>query len=74
MSYGVGQRCGLDLVAVAVTATAPTGHLAWEPPYAVGVALKKKKKTKNSLSVAYFLKFYVNILLLIIFANFYDLA
>ena len=30
-------------VAVAV---APIGPLAWEPPYAVGVALKSKKKQK----------------------------
>ena len=25
-------------------ATAPTGLLAWEPPYAVGAALKRQKK------------------------------
>ena len=28
-------------------AVAPTGPLAWEPPYAVGVALKRKKKKKE---------------------------
>ena len=28
-----------------LVATAPSGPLAWEPPYATGVALKKKKKT-----------------------------
>ena len=28
-------------------ATAPTGPLAWEPPYAVGVALKKNPKKTN---------------------------
>ena len=32
---------------LAVTATAPTGPLAWEPPCAVGVALKRPKKKKN---------------------------
>jgi len=31
-------------VAVAV---APTGPLAWEPPYASGAALEKGKKTKK---------------------------
>ena len=31
-------------------AAAPIGPLAWEPPYAVGVALKRRKrKTKSSL-------------------------
>ena len=28
-------------------AVALTGPLAWEPPYAVGVALKKQKKKKR---------------------------
>ena len=28
-------------------ATAPIGLLAWEPPYAVGMALKKPKKKKK---------------------------
>ena len=31
-------------VAMAVAATALLGPLAWEPPYAVGAALPKKKK------------------------------
>ena len=47
MSCGVGHRCGLDLVLLwlqyRLVATAPIQHLVWEPPYAVGVALKKKK-------------------------------
>ena len=29
-----------------LAAIAPIGPLAWEPPYAVGVALKRTKKTK----------------------------
>ena len=33
--------------AVAVVAAAPIRPLAWEPPYAVGVAQKRKKKKKN---------------------------
>ena len=32
-------------------ATAPIGHLAWEPPYAMGVALEKaKRRTKKSFT------------------------
>ena len=40
-------------------AVAPTGPLAWEPPYAVGVSLRSKKKkkeiaeTKRNLSLSY---------------------
>ena len=54
MSCGVGPRCGLDLVLLwlwpRLAAVAPIRHLAWEPPYAVGAALKKKtiKKKKES--------------------------
>ena len=29
-------------------ATAPIGPLAWEPPYVVGVALKKQKEKKKT--------------------------
>ena len=32
-------------------ATAPIQPLAWEPPYATGAALKKKKKIADSISV-----------------------
>ena len=50
MSCGVGQRPGLDLVLLWLwhrqAVTALIGTLAWEPPYAMGVALKKKKKQK----------------------------
>ena len=52
MSRSVGRRCGLDLALLCLwcrpAAAAPIGPLAWEPPYAAGVALKKsKKKPKN---------------------------
>ena len=53
MSCGIGCRCGLDLVLPWLwcrpVATAPIGPLAWEPPYAMGVAqeIAKKKKPKN---------------------------
>ena len=48
MSCGVGQRCSSDLAWLwlwhRLVATAPIRPLAWEPPYATGVALKKTKK------------------------------
>ena len=51
MSYGVGRRHGLDLALLWLwwrpAATAPIRPLAWEPPYAVSVALEKDKKTKK---------------------------
>ena len=51
MSCGVGHRCGSDLALLWLwcrpAATAPIRLLAWEPPYAMGVALKKDQKKKN---------------------------
>ena len=51
MSCGVGCRRGLDLVLLwlwhRVTAVAPIGPLAWEPPYAVGAAVKRQKDEKK---------------------------
>ena len=51
MSYGVGCRSGSDLALLwlwhKLAATAPTGPLAWEPPYAVGAALEKAKRQKD---------------------------
>ena len=48
MSCGLGCRCGSDPSLLwlwrRLKATAPTGLLAWEPPYATGAALKKQKK------------------------------
>ena len=46
VSCGVGHRRGLDLawLWLWLTATAPIGPLAWEPPYAAGVALENKIK------------------------------
>ena len=47
MSYGVGHRLGLDLALwlwCRLSATALIGLLAWEPPYAVGAALKRPKE------------------------------
>ena len=53
MSCGVGHRRGSDLALLWLwcrpAAMARIGHLAWESPCAVGVALKgqKDKKTKK---------------------------
>ena len=43
MSCGVGHRLSSD----PTVATAPIGPLAWKPPYAEGVALKRQKKKKR---------------------------
>ena len=57
MSCGIGHRCGLDLVLLWLwrrpAATVLIISLAWEPPYAVGVALKgqKTKKKKKGVSL-----------------------
>ena len=51
MSCSVGQTHGLDLALLwlwcKLAATALIRPLAWEPPYAMGVALKSKKKRKK---------------------------
>ena len=48
MSCGVGCRCGSDLALLRLwhrpAAAAPVKPLAWEPPYAMGMALKGQKK------------------------------
>ena len=48
MSCGVGCRQGSDLnlpwLRCRLAAEAPIGPLAWEPPYAPGVALRSKKR------------------------------
>ena len=52
MSCGVGDRCSWDLAWLWLwcrpAATDPIGPLAWEPPYAVGVALKGQKTKKKA--------------------------
>ena len=51
MSCGVGHRRDTDPELLwfwcRPAAIAPIRSLAWEPPYAAGVALKKKKKRKK---------------------------
>ena len=61
MSCGVGRRCSLALALLwrwhRPAAVAPIQPLSWEPPYAMGAALKKtkrqkvKKKKKNFIEV-----------------------
>ena len=47
MSSGVGHRGGLDLALLwcRPAATGPIEPLAWEPPYAMGEALKRPQKS-----------------------------
>ena len=51
VNCGVGQRLGSDpelpWLWRRLAAVAPLGPLIWEPPYAVGVALKSSKKEKH---------------------------
>ena len=53
VSYGIGRRHGLDLKLLWLwrrpAATPLIQPLAWQPPYAVGAALKKKKKNRAEL-------------------------
>ena len=53
LSYGVGHRCGSDLMLswlwYRLAAVALIGPLTWEPPYAVDVALKKHTHTHKVL-------------------------
>ena len=57
MRYGVGDRCRSDLVLLWLwyrqASAAPIGPLAQEPPYAVGVVLKRFKK-KREVGIASF--------------------
>ena len=58
VSCGVGCRCGSDPALLWLwrrpVATAVSRPLAWEPPYAAGVALEKreKKKTKKKVKLS----------------------
>ena len=55
VSCGVGGRCGSDLALLWLwrkpAAGAPIRPLAWEPPYATGVALKGKNNNNNNNSM-----------------------
>ena len=64
MSCGVGRRPGLDLVLPwlwhRLAAAAPIGPLAWEPPYAVGAALKRQKTKDKKKKREKFNSLYAN--------------
>ena len=51
MTYGEGHRRGSDPTLLWLwhrpEATSPIRPLAWEPPYATGVALKRQKRQKK---------------------------
>ena len=51
MSCGVGRTHGSDPALLRLryrsAAIVPIGHLAWEPPYALGAALKRQNKRKK---------------------------
>ena len=55
MSDGVAHGCGSDPVSLLLwcrpLAIAPIQPQVWEPPYAVGSALKKKKKDNTVVPV-----------------------
>ena len=55
MSCGVGCRRGLDPALLwlwcRLAAIAPIRPLAWEPPYAAGVALKRQKQDKQKTNL-----------------------
>jgi len=56
MSCGVGHRHGSNLALLWLwhrpVATILIRPLAWEPPYAAGVALKRKKKMRYLIELA----------------------
>ena len=60
MGCGVGRRRGSDPTLLWLwgrpAATAPIGPLAWGPPCATGMALKRKKKKKRSTATDIFSK------------------
>ena len=55
MSCGVGRRCGSDLTLLwpwgRSAAAALIQPLAWEPPYATGVAQEKAKRQKQKQNI-----------------------
>ena len=62
MSCGVGRRCGSDPELLWLwrrpVATAPVWPLAWEPPHAEGVALKKKRE-RSVVALFFFFSFFL---------------
>ena len=74
VSCGVGCRHGSDLVLLWLwrgpAAVAPIPPLAWESPYAVGTALKSKKKKKEDIeytSLCYIVGLFLPILYVVVY-------
>ena len=63
MSCGIGHRCGWDPALLwlwrRLAATAPIRPLAWESPYAMGVALKRQKDKKRKKEKCSYYGFYL---------------
>ena len=57
MNCGIGLRCSSDPALLWLwcrpAGTAPNRPLAWEPPYATGMALKKSKKKTEEIIFYY---------------------
>ena len=67
MSCNVGRRCGSDLMLLWLwcrpATVAPIQPVAWEPPYAMGVALKRqKRKSKSASQTTHFVEYTVRML------------
>ena len=64
LSQWVGCTCSSDLVLLWLwcrpVTTAPIQPLAWEPPYATSVALKRKKKKKEKRKTLEYTPLYIN--------------
>ena len=60
MSCDVGHRCGADLALLwlwcRLAAAARIQPLAWELPYATGVALKRQKEKKEEVNKCFLYK------------------
>ena len=71
MSCGVGCRCGLDLALLwHRPATAVNIRpLAWEPPYAAGVDLKRQNKNKTKWNMAAW--WFASVIILFFFSFFF---
>ena len=73
MSCGVGRRCGLDLELLWLwhrpAAVALMQPPAWEPPYAMGAALKSKRKKKEEKRVRKKHSLYMFKFLIILYVN-----
>ena len=70
MSCGVGLRCSSDPAVLWLwcrpVVTAPVGPLAWDPPYAMGAAIKKKTKRPKKLFLSIYFWAAINVIVFLI--------